>query len=353
MSAARGWRDERQGFQAPAGESAEIPRRMGSGVRQEGKEKEMRIYCVTDAAKWCWTTSVREIQARLPHHEFFTTHRPRVSEASKFDLIWQRGYAPIFPGAERAGIPVVWTFTTGGAMGEFHLARCRSALANGSTVICQSAASERLLRAAGARHVAMIPNGVDTCRFRPTSAPPSDFVVGMAANINGERWIYSDTRKSDDGQRACRRCGRKPTAEGYDACLGHVDGVTSACCGHGVEPPYSTPNPAVTIARTGKEENMSSEQKPQSDHQPSGVASNALLDAVLMSNNKWRCEMWALRLHKSTPPEVSRLVETIMDRQLELEEEAKASNPTGQPPPRLGGGSVAPGCSTLNSGGEK
>jgi len=28
-------------------------------------------------------------------------------------------------------------------------------------------------------------------------------------------------------------------------------------------------------------------------------------------------------------------------------------NPTGQPPPRLGGGSVAPGCSTLNSGGEK
>ena len=25
----------------------------------------------------------------------------------------------------------------------------------------------------------------------------------------------------------------------------------------------------------------------------------------------------------------------------------------GQPPPRLGGGSVAPGCSTLNSGGEK
>ncbi len=164
----------------------------------------MRIYCVTDAAKWCWATSVREIQARLPHHEFVTTNRPRVSEAAKFDLIWQRGYAPIFQGAEKAGVPVVWTFTTGGAMGEYHLKRCRSALTNGSTVICQNAASERLLRASGARHVAMIPNGVDTGRFRPPAAPPSDFVVGMAANINGERWINKGAR---DLVAACERLG--------------------------------------------------------------------------------------------------------------------------------------------------
>jgi hypothetical protein len=56
------------------------------------------------------------------------------------------------------------------------------------------------------------------------------------------------------------------------------------------------------------------------------IPSTSLLDAVLTANNKWRCEMWALRLHKSTPPEVSRMVAIIMDRQLELEEEAKASN---------------------------
>ena len=56
------------------------------------------------------------------------------------------------------------------------------------------------------------------------------------------------------------------------------------------------------------------------------VASDALLDAVLMANNKWRCEMWALRLHKSMPPEISRMVAIIMDRQLELEDQAKASN---------------------------
>ena len=29
-----------------------------------------------------------------------------------------------------------------------------------------------------------------------------------------------------------------PTKEGYDACLGHVKGAKSACCGHGVEESY-------------------------------------------------------------------------------------------------------------------
>jgi hypothetical protein len=31
------------------------------------------------------------------------------------------------------------------------------------------------------------------------------------------------------------KCGKMPTPEGYDACLGYIDGVISACCGHGVE----------------------------------------------------------------------------------------------------------------------
>lgn len=33
-----------------------------------------------------------------------------------------------------------------------------------------------------------------------------------------------------------------PTKEGYDACLGHIAGVKSACCGHGVEEPFVIPN---------------------------------------------------------------------------------------------------------------
>ena len=52
-------------------------------------------------------------------------------------------------------------------------------------------------------------------------------------------WRYSDTGEPIDGhERPCARCGKMPTPEGYDACLGHIDGATSACCGHGVEAPY-------------------------------------------------------------------------------------------------------------------
>jgi hypothetical protein len=40
-----------------------------------------------------------------------------------------------------------------------------------------------------------------------------------------------------DGNRECKRCGCKPTDEGYDACIGFMHGVKSACCGHGVVDP--------------------------------------------------------------------------------------------------------------------
>lgn len=47
-------------------------------------------------------------------------------------------------------------------------------------------------------------------------------------------WRYVDTGEVADGKRSCIRCGRAPLVTGEDACLGHVDGATSACCGHGV-----------------------------------------------------------------------------------------------------------------------
>lgn len=50
-------------------------------------------------------------------------------------------------------------------------------------------------------------------------------------------WIYSDTRKQVTQMRSCRRCGKTPTKEGYDRCLGYIEGAVSACCGHGVELP--------------------------------------------------------------------------------------------------------------------
>ena len=51
--------------------------------------------------------------------------------------------------------------------------------------------------------------------------------------INDE-WVYADTKESINNIRPCVRCGCMPTSKGYDACLGYIKGVKSACCGHGV-----------------------------------------------------------------------------------------------------------------------
>jgi hypothetical protein len=47
-------------------------------------------------------------------------------------------------------------------------------------------------------------------------------------------------------ERPCVQCGQPPTPEGYDACLGHIPGVHSACCGHGVEDGYILWQPGGT-----------------------------------------------------------------------------------------------------------
>lgn len=61
---------------------------------------------------------------------------------------------------------------------------------------------------------------------------------GHEIYFDGENWRYTDTNEIDIDKRPCKRCGRLPTEEGYDACLGRVEGATSACCGHGVEEGY-------------------------------------------------------------------------------------------------------------------
>lgn len=55
--------------------------------------------------------------------------------------------------------------------------------------------------------------------------------------LNNE-WVYADTLESADIERPCSKCNCYPTKEGYDACLGHIEGVESACCRHGVEKGY-------------------------------------------------------------------------------------------------------------------
>ena len=61
---------------------------------------------------------------------------------------------------------------------------------------------------------------------------------GHKIYLDGTDWRFTDNNEIDDGVRTCKRCGCKPTKEGYDACLGYIDGVTSACCGHGIEEGY-------------------------------------------------------------------------------------------------------------------
>ena len=52
------------------------------------------------------------------------------------------------------------------------------------------------------------------------------------------KWVYKDNGDDATIDRMCARCGKMPTIEGYDACLGHLDNVESACCGHGATKPY-------------------------------------------------------------------------------------------------------------------
>jgi len=58
-------------------------------------------------------------------------------------------------------------------------------------------------------------------------------------NAKKGEWFYEDNGKlfDNDDRRPCKRCGRPPTKEGHDACLGTIPGVKHACCGHGVEAP--------------------------------------------------------------------------------------------------------------------
>ncbi len=56
-------------------------------------------------------------------------------------------------------------------------------------------------------------------------------------------WVYSDTKERCFGKRdrrPCKHCGKEPTKEGYDACLGKIKNAVSACCGHGVREGWVT-----------------------------------------------------------------------------------------------------------------
>ena len=62
---------------------------------------------------------------------------------------------------------------------------------------------------------------------------------GWEIYFDKEQWRYCDDNSLlSQNPRPCKKCGKFPTPEGYDACLGKVEGAISACCGHGCEKPY-------------------------------------------------------------------------------------------------------------------
>lgn len=63
---------------------------------------------------------------------------------------------------------------------------------------------------------------------------------GWEIYFDGINWRYCDNDEIVNGLdlRPCKRCGKMPTKEGYDACLGYIDGTKSACCGHEVSSKY-------------------------------------------------------------------------------------------------------------------
>lgn len=69
------------------------------------------------------------------------------------------------------------------------------------------------------------------------SVSPRGYKRGHLIVWDGATWRYRDGVVADR-DRACVTCNQYPTPEGYDACLGFLRGVSSACCGHGVEEPY-------------------------------------------------------------------------------------------------------------------
>ncbi|MDZ7703158.1 MAG: hypothetical protein U5L04_01580 [Trueperaceae bacterium] len=69
------------------------------------------------------------------------------------------------------------------------------------------------------------------------TATPTHF-RGHAIRYSEERdgFVYCDTGEPVEDRwesRPCGYCGRDSTPEGHDGCLGTLDGVRNACCGHG------------------------------------------------------------------------------------------------------------------------
>ena len=82
----------------------------------------------------------------------------------------------------------------------------------------------------------IIPPSFDRVYFRVIGYKMvvSTYFNGNLAYSKSENWYYcNDSSPVFNNPRPCPKCGKLPTTEGYDACLGYIPNVKYACCGHG------------------------------------------------------------------------------------------------------------------------
>lgn len=66
-------------------------------------------------------------------------------------------------------------------------------------------------------------------------------INGIEIVLSHGKWCWADNLEPiGNTRRPCPHCGKLPTRDGEDGCLGHLPGVMHACCGHGVEDGYIT-----------------------------------------------------------------------------------------------------------------
>lgn len=53
--------------------------------------------------------------------------------------------------------------------------------------------------------------------------------------FDGDTWRYSkdDVMVRNNVNISCGYCGKEPTEDGHDGCIGELMGLMNACCGHG------------------------------------------------------------------------------------------------------------------------
>jgi len=69
------------------------------------------------------------------------------------------------------------------------------------------------------------------------------YVRGNPVHWDGEHWRLEDGQilGANGVDPPCARCGAIAASGAPDPCVGFIEGLVSACCGHGVELPYAVP----------------------------------------------------------------------------------------------------------------